>query len=290
MAKKSKLNRLTTFDYVVIGLLLLFGFIFLYPVYRSVIISFSDTYYITRGFVQWYPMGFNLGAYKLILSNNRVPLAYANTIYYTVIGVLVQIVFATLTAYPLSRPNFWGKSVFMKLIAVTMFFSGGLIPTFLLVSGLHLLDTVWALVLPTAVSTYHMIIVKNFFESISPSLHESATIDGASEFRIFLKIMLPLAKASIATVSMFFFLQHWNAYLAPVIYLNDSKRYPLQVVLRQMLIEGETGNVGEAITENLTPEAMKNATVVVTMIPVLIVYPFAQRYFVKGVMIGAVKG
>ncbi len=290
MAKKSKLNRLTTFDYVVIFSLLVFGFIFLYPVYRSVIISFSDTYSITRGWVHWYPMGFNLKAYGEILKNNRVPLAYANTIYYTVVGVIVQIACGTMTAYPLSRENFWGRKTFMKLITFTMFFNGGMIPLFLVVSGLGLLDTVWAVVLPTAVSTYYMIILKSFFESVSPSLHESATIDGASEFRIFLKIMIPLSKASIATCAMFFFLEHWNAYLTPLLYINNSKKWPLQVVLRQMLIDGNATDNNDVIAENLTPEAMKNATVVVSMIPVLIVYPFAQRYFVKGVMIGAVKG
>ncbi len=290
MAKKSKLNRFTTFDYVVIFSLLVLGFIFLYPVYRSVIISFSDTYSITRGWVQWYPMGFNVKAYGEILKNNRVPLAYANTIYYTVVGVIVQIICGTMTAYPLSRENFWGRKTFMKLITFTMFFNGGMIPLFLVVSGLGLLDTVWAVVLPTAVSTYYMIILKSFFESVSPSLHESATIDGASEFRIFLKIMLPLSKASIATCAMFFFLEHWNAYLTPLLYINNSKKWPLQVVLRQMLIDGNAVDNNDVIAENLTPEAMKNATVVVSMIPVLIVYPFAQRYFVKGVMIGAVKG
>ena len=184
----------------------------------------------------------------------------------------------------------WGRKFFMKMITFTMFFSGGLIPTFLLVSNLGMVNTIWAFILPGAISTYHMIIVKSFFESLPASLHESATIDGASEFRIFLRIMVPLSTAAIATVAMFFFMGRWNAYLGPLIYLNTEKKFPLQVVLRQMLVEGDTHNTNTVVSENLTPEAMKNATVVVSMIPVLLVYPFAQRYFVKGVMIGAVKG
>jgi len=289
-AKKSKLHKLTTFDYVIVAVMLVLGFIFLYPVYRTFIISFSDTYSITRGWVQWYPMGFNVKAYGQILADNRIPRAYWNTIIQTAVGVSIQIIATTLTAYPLSREDMWGRKFFMKMITFTMFFGGGLIPTFLLVSGLGLVDTIWALVLPGAISTYHMIIVKSFFESLPASLHESATIDGASELRIFLRIMVPLSTAAIATVALFFFMGRWNAYMGPLIYLNSESKYPLQIVLRQMLVDGETHNTNTVVVENLTPEAMKNATVVISMIPVLLVYPFAQKYFVKGVMIGAVKG
>jgi len=171
-----------------------------------------------------------------------------------------------------------------------MFFSGGMIPMFLLVSSLGLLNSIWSIVLPNAIWTYQMLIVRSFYMSIPESLHESANIDGASEFRIFLQIMVPLSKPAFATVGLFFFMGHWNNYLAPLIYLKEPTKYPLQVVLREMLIKDDTVNYNLAIPDNLTPEAMKNATIVVSMIPVMLIYPFAQKYFVKGMMIGAVKG
>jgi len=287
---KSMLKRFTTMDYVITVILLGLGFIFLYPVYYTIIISFSDTFNITAGNVKFWPLGFNVSAYKQILSNNRVPLAYWNTILYTAVGVMVNLSMTALTAYPLSRKNMWGRSFFMKLITFTMFFSGGMIPMFLLVSSLGLLNSIWSIVLPNAIWTYQMLIVRSFYMSIPESLHESANIDGASEFRIFLQIMVPLSKPAFATVGLFFFMGHWNNYLTPLIYLKDPAKYPLQVVLRQMLINDDTANYNLAIPDNLTPEAMKNASIVVSMIPVMLIYPFAQKYFVKGMMLGAVKG
>lgn len=287
---KSKLKRFTTMDYIVAIILLGLGFIFLYPVYYTIIVSFSDTFNITAGNVKIWPLGFNVAAYRQILSNNRVPQAYLNTILYTAVGVGVNLAMTALTAYPLARKNMWGRSFFMKLITFTMFFSGGLIPTFLLVSSLGMLNTIWALVLPNAIWTYQILIVRSFYMSVPESLHESATIDGASEFRIFLQIMVPLSKPAFATVGLFFFMGHWNSYLPPLIYLKEPTKYPLQVVLREMLIKDDTVNYNLAIPDNLTPESMKNATIVVSMIPVMLIYPFAQKYFVKGMMLGAVKG
>ena len=286
----SVLKRLTLMDYIVSFVLLVLGFIFFYPMYYTVIISFSSTSSITRGIVKFWPSGFNLLAYKQILSNARIPHAYLNTIYYTTVGIIINLIMTTVTAYPLSRDKFWGRSVFMKIITFTMFFSGGMIPTFLLVSELKLIDTVWALVLPNAIWTFEMLIVRSFYISIPDSLRESAEMDGASEYRILWQIMIPLSKAVFATVGLFFFVGHWNSYFAPLIYLKSSDKFPLQVVLRDMLIKDETANFNLAIPDNLTPEAMKNATIVVSMIPVMIVYPFAQKYFVKGMMLGAVKG
>lgn len=286
----SVLKRLTLMDYLVAFVLLIMGFIFFYPMYYTVIISFSNTSSITRGIVRFWPSGFNLLAYKQILSNARIPQAYLNTIYYTTIGIAINLIMTSITAYPLSRDKFWGRSVFMKIITFTMFFSGGMIPSFLLVSELKLIDSVWALVLPNAIWTFEMLIVRSFYISIPESLRESAEMDGASEYRIFLQIMVPLSKAVFATIGLFYFVGHWNSYFAPLIYLKTSSKFPLQVVLREMLIKDETANFNLAIPDNLTPEAMKNATIVVSMIPVMIVYPFAQKYFVKGMMIGAVKG
>ena len=277
-------------DYVIAVILLVLGFVFLYPMYYTIIISFSDTFNITAGNVKFWPKGFNIAAYNQILSNNRVPTAYINTILYTVVGVAMNLIMTALTAYPLSRKDFWGRSGFMKLITFTMFFSGGMIPTFLLVSKLGMLDTIWSLVLPNAIWTYQMLIVRAFYMAIPESMHESATIDGASEFRIFLQIIVPLSKAAFATVGLFFFMGHWNNYIPPLIYLKNASKYPLQIVLREMLVKGDNVNYNLAIPDNLTPESMKNATIVVSMIPVMIVYPFAQKYFVKGMMIGAVKG
>lgn len=211
----AKFKKLTTVDYVIFIILLILGFIFLYPVYYTIIISFSDTYNITIGNVKFWPLGFNTTAYRQIITHRRIPRGYLNSIIYTSAGVLINLIMTTTCAYPLSKKNFWGKSFFMKMIVFTMFFSGGMIPTFLLVSNLKMLNTIWALVLPNAIWTYQMLIVRSFYMSIPDSMHESATIDGTSEYRIFLQIIVPLSKAVFATVGLFYFIGHWNSYFPP---------------------------------------------------------------------------
>ena len=171
-----------------------------------------------------------------------------------------------------------------------MFFSGGMIPTFIVVQKLGLINSIWALVIPNAIWTTQLFILKSFYESISPSLYEAAIVDGASEYRILFQIIIPLSKPALASLALFYFMGHWNSYFLPLIYLNDLNKLPLQVILRDMLIDNTAGNPNLMTASKLTPEALKNATIFISMIPVLLIYPFVQKYFAKGIMLGSVKG
>ncbi|PYI53119.1 carbohydrate ABC transporter permease [Paenibacillus flagellatus] len=291
MVKGSALQqRFTLFDAVLTVVLGLVAVVTVYPVLYIVAVSFSDTASIVQNKVFLWPKGFNLDAYKQILENPRIPRSYLNTILYTGVGTFINLLMTAIAAYPLSRPGFFGRKFFMIAIVLTMFLTGGIIPTYLIVSKLGLIDTMWAIVLPNAIWTVELLILKSFYESMSGSLRESALIDGASEYRILFNIMIPLSKPALASIGLFFFMGHWNSFFIPMIYLNDADLYPLQVVLRDMLMfdtAKETGLIDQA---TITPQAMKNATIFVSMIPVLLIYPFAQRYFAKGIMLGSEKG
>lgn len=283
-------NRLSLFG-VVNGLAMtVFAAIILYPLVYIVSISFSDTANIVQGHVYLFPRGFNVEAYERILTSERVPRAYANTVLYTSVGVAFNLLMTAVAAYPLSRTTFFGRKFFMIAIVLTLFLHGGIIPTYLIVQKLGLLDSMWALVVPNAIWTFYLLVLISFYRNMSESLRESAMMDGASEYRILFNIILPLSKPALASIGLFYFMGHWNSYFLPMLYLNDAKLYPLQLVLRGMLILGGTNETPLMDESTLTPEAMKNATIVLTMLPVLLVYPFAQKYFAKGVMLGAEKG
>lgn len=272
-------------------LMSLVAIVTIYPILYIVAVSFSDSGYILQNKVFLWPRGFNIEAYKDILSSTKIPRAYLNTIIYTGLGTFINLLMTALAAYPLSRPDFIGRKFFMIMIILTMFLSGGMIPTYLIVQKLGMIDSIWAIIIPNAIWTIELLILKSFFENIPDSMRESALIDGASELKILFKIVLPLSKPALASIGLFYFMGHWNSYFIPMIYLNDSNLYPLQVVLRNMLMNTELQNANSAIERNLlTPEALKNATIFITMIPVLILYPFAQKYFAKGVMLGSEKG
>lgn len=262
----------------------------LYPVIYIIAISFSDTSYIVQGKVFLWPRGFNLDAYERILSEDRVPQAYLNTIIYTAAGTFVNLLMTAVAAYPLSRPRLFLRKVWIIGIVLTMFLQGGMIPTYIIVQKLGLLDSIWAIILPNAIWTIELLILKSFYENMSESLRESAVMDGASEYRILFSIILPLSKPALASIGLFYFMGHWNSYFIPMIYLNDVDKYPLQVVLREMLFYQYAEETQLMDKSALTPEGLKNATIFISMIPVLIIYPFAQKYFAKGVMLGSEKG
>ena len=220
----------------------------------------------------------------------KVPRAFMNSVLYTVVGTAINLAMTALMAYPLSKPNLVGRGVFMKLIIFTLLFNGGTIPTYLVVQSLGLIDSMWSLVLPNAIWTMELFIQVSFYRSLPSSLFESAKLDGASELTILLRIVLPLSKASLASIALFYFMGHWNSYFLPLIYLSSGEKFPLQLVLKDMLISDSTMVSGLVESAALTPAAVKNATIFVTMVPVMLVYPFAQKYFVKGVMIGSIKG
>jgi putative aldouronate transport system permease protein len=287
---KSLESRWTLFDIILTVVLTLVAIVTVYPVVYIVAVSFSDTVYIVQNKVFLWPKGFNLDAYKNILESPRIPRAYMNTIIYTVVGTGINLLMTSVAAYPLSRPGFFGRKYFMIAIVLTMFLSGGIIPTYLIVQQLHLIDSMWALVLPNAIWTIELLILKSFYEAMSSSLRESAVIDGASEYRILFSIIIPLSKPALASIGLFYFMGHWNSFFIPMIYLNDAKLYPLQVVLRDMLFFDTTKGTGLVDQVALAPQALKNATIFISMIPVLLIYPFAQKYFAKGIMLGSEKG
>jgi len=262
----------------------------LYPVIYIISISFSDTAAVAQGKVFLWPVGFSLDAYQYIFSEDKIPRAYLNTIFYTALGTFVNLLMTAVAAYPLSRPHLFWRRFWIIAIVLTMFLNGGMIPTYLVVQGMGMINTFWAIVIPNAIWTLELLILKSFYENMSESLRESAVIDGAKEFRILWSIILPLSKPALASIGLFYFMGHWNSYFIPMIYLNDVEKYPLQVVLREMLIYSYAEETQVEGTKALTPESLKNATIFISMIPVLLIYPFAQKYFAKGVMLGSEKG
>ena len=284
------------FDALNILVLCLLGFVTLYPMYYILIVSISDGYFVSRNMVHWYPMGVNVEVYKSILNYNYFMRAYGNTIVYTVVGTAINLVMTVLCAYPLSRKDLYGRGVIVALVTFTMFFSGGLIPMYLQIIGLGLQDSMWSLVLPGAISTYNMIVMRTFFQNIPDELHESAYLDGASDFTVLMRIILPLSGAMMATMTLFYAVGHWNSYFNALIYLNSREKYPLQLVLRNIVIQGSDTdmlNYAGTATETASTVVTQNykyAAIVVAVLPILLVYPFVQRFFVKGVMIGSIKG
>ena len=294
-ANSHKLNKNNWFDWINYALMFLIIFLMLYPLYYCLIVSISDGMAVTRGEVLWRPVGFDLTAYKVVFGNKQIIRAYGNTIYYTVLGTFINILLTALCAYPLSRTHLKGRKTLNFLFMLTMFISGGMIPMYLQVKSLKLLDTVWAIVLPGAISTYNMIIMRTFFATIPEELHEAAHIDGANQFQIFGLVVLPLSKTIMATLVLFYAVGHWNSYLSALLYLNSTNKMPLQMVIRKMVIDSDIASLttanASASTETLITESkLKYAIVMISVLPMVVVYPFLQKYFVNGVMVGSVKG
>ncbi|MCJ8012350.1 carbohydrate ABC transporter permease [Paenibacillus sp. KQZ6P-2] len=270
--------------------------IVLYPLIFVLSASFSDPQTVLRGEMLLWPKGFNLNSYAKIFQNHDILIGYSNTILYTLIGTLINLVMTIIGAYPLSRKDFVGRNAIMALFVFTMFFGGGLIPTYLLIKDLGMLNSFWVMVIPNAVSIWNIIIMRTFFQqSIPYELQEAATIDGCSNIKILTRIILPLSMPIIAVMILFYAVAHWNAFFSALLYLSDKNKFPLQLILREILIQGQTNDMVKMSTESAIKqqrevEGIKYAVLVVANIPVLILYPFLQRYFVKGVMIGAIKG
>lgn len=278
--------------YVILGIVLI---IVIYPLLFVLSASISNPEYILQGKIHLLPKGINFNAYEKIFHNKDIWTGYMNTIIYTVIGTLINLIMTTLGAYPLSRKDFYGRNVITALLVFTMFFSGGMIPTYLLVKNLHMLNTIWAMVLPGAVSVYNLIIMRTFFQSIPNELREAAIVDGASDFQVLIRIILPLSKPILAVMTLFYAVTHWNAFFDALIYLTDRSKFPLQLILREILIQSNVGDMTSQVDESmikymLSVEGIKYAVIIVANLPVLILYPFLQKYFVKGVMIGSLKG
>lgn len=274
---------------VVIIILLLFGLVILVPIANVISGSFSDPMALLRGEVFLLPKRFTMDMYKKVFANPDIWPAYANTIKYTVISVLLSVAISACAAYPLSRKDLFGKNILMGFFAFTMFFSGGMIPTFLTVKGLGLLDSMWSLILPSVISTYNLIIMKSFYQNTIPDeLVESAQIDGCNDLGIFFRMVVPLSKPILAVMVLFYGVWQWNSWFPSLLYISDRAKYPLQMILREILIQGETSAMsGGSTDQEIIGDGLKYATMVIATLPIMCLYPFLQKYFVKGAMIGS---
>lgn len=268
----------------------------IYPIWFTVIASVSNPSAISNGEVVLIPKGFNLSAYRKMLDNSQIWIGYRNSILYTFFGTIVNLVVQIPCAYALSRKKLPGRRGLMFLFTFTMYFSGGMIPQFLLINKLGLINSPLALIVPSALSVYNVIVARSFFEgSIPESLYEAARIDGCSYTRFFLQIVVPLSGAMIAIITLFCVQAHWNVYLSAAMYIYDSRYYNLQQVIKAITATLDSGLVETMSTEEMVrlmqeKQLMKYAVVVVSCVPLIAIYPFVQKFFVKGVMIGAVKG
>ena len=282
------------FDVINCIVLTILALVMLYPLLYVVFCSFSDADQLTAhtGLLFW-PVGYSLKAYESVLSNYYILTGYRNTVFILLLGVPTNLILTTLGAFVLSRRELEFRRPFMLLIMFTMYFSGGMIPGYLNIKSLGLLDTFWVLVFPTVLSTYNMILMKSFFQSMPRELEESAYVDGANDLVVLIKIVLPLSKAMLATIALFYAVSRWNGFMDAILYINDESMYTIQLRLRQLIQSSQVSSMMEEIPEmkeDLIAETIKAACMVFSMIPVMIIYPWLQKYFVKGVMIGSVKG
>ena len=269
-------------------------FITVYPLAHVLFASLSNSNELLRhrGMLL-YPLGFNLEAYKLVFKNPNILNGYIITIGVVVLGTVTNLIMTSIGAFVLSRQNLRGKGFLMAMVVATMYVSGGMIPRYLIIANtLHLKDNFLALILPTAISTYNLIIMRTNFMQIPRSLEEAAKIDGANDLCIFIRVILPLSVPIIAVMALFYGVSHWNAWFDAMLFLRDRSKYPLQLVMREILISNSTNSMMQSGGDGAYEigESIKYATIIITTIPILLVYPFIQRYFVKGIMIGALKG
>lgn len=284
-------------DVIIHAILTLFVISIIFTFWHMLVLSFSPGYVATKSGLHLWITDFTLDNYKKVLESRYIWLGYKNTILRTVIGTAASLFFTALGAYALSKPFFPHRSFWTLLIVFTMFFSGGLIPNYLLIRDLGLLDTFAVQILPGLVSAYNLVIMRNYFQSLPEEIEESCMIDGAGRWRIFFSIVLPLSTPILATVALWIAVGHWNAWFDVLIYITDETRFTLQVVLRRILITGtqqmlETAQVDTSMMDNIqaSTEGLKGAAIFITTLPILCVYPFIQRYFVKGIMVGSLKG
>lgn len=286
------------FVYFFLAIALLIG---LYPLIYIVSASISNPHLVNSGEMWLLPKGVTFEGYRTLLGNSSIWRGYLNTIYYTVLGTSINLLVTLPCAYALSRDDFYGRRAFTNFMLVTMFLSGGLIPSYLLIRSLGMLNTVWALVIPGAVSVYNVVVTRTFFQTTIPrEMEEAAIVDGCSDFRLFMQIVLPLSTPIIAVMALFYGVGHWNSFFSALIYLSDKSMYPLQMILREILIlQDMSSNTVSNVTSEMASmlyskqqlaEVIKYGVMIVSSLPVIIVYPFLQKYFVKGMMVGSIKG
>lgn len=284
------------FNIINYTLLTLFLLLILYPLIYVVSASFSDGAAVIAGRVWLWPINPSLYAYEKVFSYPLIWTGYGNSLFYAVVGTLVNVTMTLIAAYPLSRRDLWGKNVILGLFLFTMFFNGGLIPTYLLVRDLGMRNTRWALIIPQALSVWNLLIAITFLRSSIPQeLLEASQLDGCSDFQYFIRVLLPLSTPLIAVLSLFYAIGHWNQFFAALLYLTNKDLFPLQIILRNILISSQIEmdmivDIKSMAAREALRELLKYALIVVASVPVLIIYPFVQKYFVKGIMLGSIKG
>mgnify|MGYP001027782315 CR=1 FL=1 len=291
----SREDRVFMFTVYAIGLLLLLTVA--YPLVYVVSASLSDPMQVIGGQVVLLPKAVSIKAYQEVFRSGDIMTGYRNTIAYTMVGTLINMAMTTIAAYPLSRPDMAGRNLITMLISFTMFFSGGMIPTFLTIKNLGLLNTFWVMVLPGAISVTNLLIMRNYFQhSVPNEIIEAAYVDGCTNIGTLLRVVIPISQSIFGVLLIYYFVGHWNSYFNALLYLNDRSRYPLQVFLRQILLQNSladmaSGTSGDSQAEvALLSETLKYAVIVTASVPALVLYPFMQKFFAQGIMIGSIKG
>lgn len=296
--RQRKINIDKVFDVVNLFIMLIVLVIFIWPLWFVVIASISDPAQVWQGNVILFPKGITLDAYTEIIKYKSIWTGYRNTIIYTVLGTSINMVLTICAAYPLSRKDFVPKKFLMLLFMFTMYFSGGLVPTYMVVNKLKLLDTIWAMIIPNAVSIFNIIITRTYFmNSIPEELYEAAQLDGAGSGQYLVKIVLPLSKPILSVIALFYAVGHWNDFYSALLYINSQELLPLQTVLRKILFTTQTTlqltstmSPDEVIRRTQLSQTLKYSSIIVSTLPILCVYPFVQKHFIKGIMVGSVKG
>jgi putative aldouronate transport system permease protein len=281
------------FDWVNYSLLTLVSLITIIPFVYIISVSFAAPSEVVKGGLLLIPTKFTLSAYKYIFSTDTMIRSIGVSIYVTVLGTLINLVLTSFTAYPLARTTLRGRKTFMLLILITMLFSGGMIPTYFVVKSVGLINSYWSLMIPTAISAFNLVVLKNFFQQIPDGLEDAARIDGCNDIGTLFRIVLPLSMPAMATFGLFYAVGHWNTFFHAVIYINDSEKWPVQVVLRQIVLMSQD-KIGDSTSQSdstdYLPQTIRMASIVVATIPIVLVYPFLQKHFAKGVLLGSVKG
>ena len=292
MKTKSKLNKVTAFDVVLAIIMIVFCATIILPFIHIIAVSFSHKNYVIAGQVSFWPKGFSFNNYIELLSGGRFYRAYANTIFITVVGTFLSLATTAMAAYALSRRKIVGHTVFSTMIMITMFFGGGMIPSYMLINDLGLMDNLWALILPGMISTWNLIIMRSFFVAYPQEIVESGYLDGLTDAGVFLRLVLPTSKAALATIGLYYAVGYWNSYMNARLYIRTPELMTAQQLLQDMVANYAVDNIINGDNENthLVTASVRNCAIMIVITPIMCVYPFIQKYFVKGVMVGSIKG
>ncbi|WP_199613772.1 carbohydrate ABC transporter permease [Paenibacillus alkalitolerans] len=278
------------FDFVNASVLLVAAIVTVLPFFYVIAVSFTDPAVVAKGGIILFPTKFSLAAYEYIFSTNTLVRSLGITVYITVVGTLINLLFTSLMAYPLAKTHLRGRRTVLLAVLFTMLFGGGMIPTYFVVKAFGLTNTLWSLMIPNAISAFNLIVLKNFFQQIPDGLEDSAKIDGANDLGVLFRIVLPLSLPAMATFALFYAVGHWNTFFSAILYLNDNRMWPIQVLLREVVIMAQS-RIGDAGFEEtqIQPLTIRMAVIVFATVPILLVYPFLQKHFAKGVLLGSVK-